>query len=270
LIPEGTGVHELKGYIYLSMLRPVGIGLLIGGALGGVAAAFPAIKSAFSSLFSAVSAGRSGIANNERISTRFLGAVFILSAASLFIAALSGEGMGVLESLLAGITGVIWIGIAGLIVAECTGMTDISPISGLALIAVTIMMAITGNNVVVSVMISVAVCVATCQCADMMQDLKTGHLVGASPAKQQLMQFAVAWLGPVVAIATIYILWNSPSGGPGFGPESDACIKGLPDCLSRPRPGPSKGCLTESLPGMSLLKSILPGVCWEGSFQFFR
>jgi putative OPT family oligopeptide transporter len=268
-IPEGTGAEELKGYIYLSMLRPVGIGLLIGGALGGVAAAFPAIKSAFSSLSSAVSTGRSGMGGDERISSRFLGAVFLLSTASLFITALSGEGMGVMESLLAGITGVVWIGISGLIVAECTGMTDISPISGLALIAVTLMMAITGNNVVVSVMISVAVCVATSQCADMMQDLKTGHLVGASPAKQQLMQFAVAWLGPVVAIATIYLLWNSPSGGHGFGPESEACIQGLPDCLSAPQAGALRGILDGIITGNVPCEKYIAGSILGGIISIF-
>ncbi len=268
-IPESTGAHELKSYIYLSMLRPVGIGLLIGGALGGVAAAFPAIKSAFSSLFSAVSAGSKGAANSERISTRFLGAVFVLSLASLFVTALSGENMGIWESLLAGITGVVWIGIAGLIVAQCTGMTDISPISGLALIAVTLMMAITGNNVVVSVMISVAVCVATSQCADMMQDLKTGHLVGASPAKQQLVQFAVAWIGPVVAIATISLLWNSPSGGPGFGPESEACIKGLPDCLSAPQAGALRGILDGIITGNVPLDKYIAGGVLGGIISIF-
>ncbi len=268
-IPEGTGVTELKSYIYLSMLRPVGIGLLIGGALGGVAAAFPAVKGAFSSLTSAVSSGRPGMRGTGKISTGFLGAVFILSVASLLVTTLSGKDMSIMDSLLASITAVIWIAVAGLIVAECTGMTDISPISGLALIAVTIMMAITGNNVVVSVMMSVAVCVATSQCADMMQDLKTGHLVGASPVKQQIMQFAVAWIGPVVAILTIYLLWNSPSGGSGFGPESEACIKGLPECLSAPQAGALRGMLEGIISGNVPLEKYIAGSVLGGIISLF-
>lgn len=51
----------------------------------------------------------------------------------------------------------------------------------------------------------------------MMQDLKTGYLVGGIPRRQQYTQIAVAWLGPIVALVTIYIL----DAGPGFGPGTD-------------------------------------------------
>ena len=70
----------------------------------------------------------------------------------------------------------LWTALAGLIVAQATGMTDISPLSGMALIGVTLMLAITGGNAVVAVTVGVAVCVGVGQCADMMQDLKTRKL----------------------------------------------------------------------------------------------
>ena len=50
----------------------------------------------------------------------------------------------------------------------------------------------------------------------MMSDLKSGHLVGATPRLQQLAQFSAAWLGVPVAIGVLYLLWG-PEGG-GFGP----------------------------------------------------
>ena len=40
--------------LYGQMLRPLGIGILIGGALSGVVASFPALKSAISSLVQSV------------------------------------------------------------------------------------------------------------------------------------------------------------------------------------------------------------------------
>ncbi|MFO0659454.1 MAG: OPT/YSL family transporter [Polyangiaceae bacterium] len=49
-------------------------------------------------------------------------------------------------------------------------------------------------------------CVATSQGSDMMQDLKTGHLVGAIPRRQQLTQLAVAWVGPLVSLITLVVL----------------------------------------------------------------
>jgi uncharacterized oligopeptide transporter (OPT) family protein len=103
----------------------------------------------------------------------------------------------------------------------------------------------------------------------MMQDLKTGHLVGASPAKQQLMQFAVAWVGPVVAIVTLFILWNGPSGGPGFGPESDACVKGLPECLSAPQAGALKGMLDGIISGNVPFDKYIAGSILGGIISIF-
>ena len=49
---EGLSPMELFGLLHGDMIRPLGIGTLIGGALMGVVAAFPAIKSAFVSLAS--------------------------------------------------------------------------------------------------------------------------------------------------------------------------------------------------------------------------
>ncbi|MEC9071389.1 MAG: OPT/YSL family transporter, partial [Myxococcota bacterium] len=78
---------------------------------------------------------------------------------------------------------------------------------------------LTQGNVVASVMLGVAVCIGIGQCADMMQDLKTGHLVGSVPRRQQLIQFAVSWMGAPIAIATVFLLWSQgPDGVGGFGP----------------------------------------------------
>ena len=50
------------------------------------------------------------------------------------------------------------------------------------------------NNVAAAMVVGVTVCVAIGQGADMMQDLKTGFLVGARPIKQQMIQFGVTWI----------------------------------------------------------------------------
>jgi uncharacterized oligopeptide transporter (OPT) family protein len=47
---------------------------------------------------------------------------------------------------------------------------------------------------------------ALSQAKDLMMDLKTGYLVGASPRKQQIAQFTAVWLGPVVVLTVIFIL----------------------------------------------------------------
>ena len=88
------------------------------------------------------------------------------------------EGITITQVLISSVVGTIWFGLAGLIVAQATGMTDIS-MSGMALISVTLMMFLLNNNVAVAMVVGIVVCVAIGQGADMMQDSKTGFMIGA-------------------------------------------------------------------------------------------
>ncbi len=216
-ISDGTPVF---GYLYGTMIRPLGIGTLIGGALMGVVVSFPAIKSAIRSLANASktsAAGGSRVGSDE-LSLNVLIFGIIGAIAVFFIASMMTEGVTIGGALLSAVVGTVWLGLAGLIVAQATGMTDISPMSGMALISVTLMMFLLDNNVAGAMVVGVAVCVAIGQGADMMQDLKSGFLIGGRPVKQQVVQFGVTWIGAVIAIGAIYLLWqNGPGGEGGFG-----------------------------------------------------
>jgi len=86
-------------------------------------------------------------------------------------------------------------------------MTDWSPISGMALITVVLVMMLAGTGAVVgAVLIGAALCVAITLAADMMQDLRTGHLVGAKPKRQQIIEMSVVWIGPAITMAVILII----------------------------------------------------------------
>jgi putative OPT family oligopeptide transporter len=199
------------GVLYADMLRPLGIGILIGGALAGVVASFPALKAAVAGLTRASSVpGAMQELSAGYLLTGVIGSVVVLFAAAL----LADPALGVGGAVVTAVVGTIWLTLAGLVVAQATGMTDISPISGMSLIGVTIMFFLTSGNVATSIILGVAVSIGIGQCADMMSDLKSGHLVGARPRLQQLAQFSVAWVGVPVAIGVLYLLWN----GPGFGP----------------------------------------------------
>ncbi len=221
---DDTGAYQLE-VLYLQMLRPLGIGMLVGGALMGVVMAFPALKAALAGLSAAVHTrgADGGALEREELSGRVLSfwlgaAVLVLFSASL----LAAGDVSVIQACLIAVVGTVWLALAGLVVSQATGMTDISPMSGMALIGVTLMFFLTAGNVAASVMLGVAVCVGIGQCADMMQDLKTGHLVGSRPKRQQIIQFGVAWLGAPVAIGTVFLLWSSGEGGSGgFGPGTE-------------------------------------------------
>ena len=110
--------------------------------------------------------------------------------------------------------GTLWIWMAGVVLSECIGRTNWSPLSGMTLIAVTILIIISSGlgdhaAMISSLLVGAAACVAMSQATDLMMDLKTGYLVGATPKKQQIGQFAATWLGPIVVMALIFILHNA-------------------------------------------------------------
>ena len=222
-IPDTVVAGELGGFIYSQMLRPLGIGTLVGGALMGVVMAFPAIRSALRSLATAaMTAGAGSKVGSDEMSLNTLIGGTALSLVLFFVASILTEGVTVPQAILSSVVGTVWLGLAALIVAQATGMTDISPMSGMALISVTLMMVLLNGNIAASMVVGVAVCVAIGQGADMMQDLKTGFMIGARPVKQQIVQFCVTWLGALIALAAVYALWAGGEGGQGgFGPGTD-------------------------------------------------
>jgi uncharacterized oligopeptide transporter (OPT) family protein len=195
----------------LLLFRPVGIGMLIGGAVAGVVMAFPMIVSAVRSMQNAAKS-ESAISRDEMpiklLYTAIGGAAVLLAA----IAVLSTDKMGLGRGVIMAVVGTLWIWIAGVILSEAIGRTNWSPLSGMTLIAVTILIFISSGlgdtraAIVSAIMVGAAACVAMSQATDLMLDLKTGYLVGATPRQQQLGQFIGAWLGPIVVIVLIFVL----------------------------------------------------------------
>ncbi len=196
--------------------RHVGIGMILGGAVAGILIAAPALRAALASLRTPPEAG----GEPEEVAPPILGGGLVLGLAMLFLAAKlsGGEHLGWGTALLVTLAGGAWLALAGLVVAQTTGRTDWSPLSGLALIAIAIMMGIMGTGdeyVIPAVTLGASVCVATSMCADMMADLKTGHLVGSRPYRQQIAQILTCWIGPGIALAAVLLLWRAY----GFGPD---------------------------------------------------
>ncbi|MCL4741066.1 MAG: OPT/YSL family transporter [Phycisphaerales bacterium] len=128
-----------------------------------------------------------------------------------------------LRAAVIAIVGALWIWFAGIIIAQCTGMTDWSPISGMALLTVVIVMLLAGTGAVLSaVLLGAALCVAITLAADMMADLRTGHLVGARPIRQQVLELCVVPIGPVVCMFTVLLIAavNMKTYGVALGPET--------------------------------------------------
>jgi hypothetical protein len=274
-MPETVTAHEAANFGYRNINRPLGIGLLLGGAMMGVVASLPAIKEAFKSMAASGKAGGSKVGKDE-LGLRVLVIAVLLGGAFLFFASsytggkainpvdpISGaevcasvetvehwgytigfetdasrdaweaktsfsdvdraEFMSTLAAkpgLLArlglprmaraaiiALIGIAWIWFAGIIIAQCTGMTDWSPISGMALITVVLVMVLGGTgDVLAAVMLGSALCVAITCAADMMADLKTGYIVGGSPKKQQTVEIIATGIGPIITMLVLLLI----------------------------------------------------------------
>jgi len=232
-MPATVQAHEAPGYALAAFNRPLGIGLLLGGAMMGILASVPAIRGAVRSI------GKSGSARGgaDELGFKPLLLIALGGIALLLIAAeFSGQGAtsegGLLTRFLPPLVArgvlvlvaALWIWFAGIIIAQCTGMTDWSPISGMALLTVVLVMFLAGRNDVISaVLLGAALCVAISCASDMMADLKTGYIVGAQPRRQQIVEIIFVAVGPLITMCTILLISqvNMRTVGIPIGPGTD-------------------------------------------------
>lgn len=214
LLPTAETLSELgatmPNYLRVSLFRPVGIGMLVGGALTGIVLAFPLIASAVRSMQQAAKSKTAHSKDEMPIQILYVGIAG--AAILLFVTAiLSVKEMGIVRGALMALFGTFWIWVAGVILSECIGRTNWSPLSGMTLIAVTVLVVISSGlgdkaSIISSVMVGAAACVAMAQATDLMLDMKTGYLVGASPKMQGFGQFLGTWLGPALIMGLIFVL----------------------------------------------------------------
>jgi putative OPT family oligopeptide transporter len=207
LAEQGAGIAT---YLRVTLFRPVGIGMLVGGALTGIVFALPLVVSAVRSMQQAAKT-RTAVSRDELpIQMLYLavaGAFVVLAVIAVYSTHEMGLGRGILMALL----GTLWIWVAGVVLSECIGRTNWSPLSGMTLIGVTILIFVASGlgdkgAIVASIVVGAAMCVAMAQATDLMLDLKCGYLVGAIPRRQQVAQFLGTWLGPILVIFLILIL----------------------------------------------------------------
>ena len=223
---EMHALHEtVPGNVQKKIFRPVGIGILIGAAIGGIIAAFPLVRSAIRSMQDAAKEKGPARSTADELPIYLLYAAVAGGLITLCIVAkLAVPDIEWWRAAALAVFGTLWIWIAGVIVSESLGRTNWSPLSGMTLIAITILvMVCVGikpalvpvNTVIASMICGAAVCVAIAQAGGMMMDLKAGYLVGAQPRKQQIAQYMGTWLGPILVATLLVIL--SRKEGEGFG-----------------------------------------------------
>ena len=332
-MPESLAAHEAPAHGFSTFNRPLGIGLLLGGAVMGIIASLPAVRAALKSIASA----KPGIGGREEMGLPPLIIAIVLGVGLLYVgenvmsskpinvncpitseqvsrfsvddpefrverptreykgytlAFADESAVGVwdgtftaeqknevlrslnakpgllaavphhLRGLILAVIGAAWIWLAGIIIAQCTGMTDWSPISGMALLTVVLILTLAGTgNVLGAVLIGAALCVAISLAADMMQDLKTGHLIGAKPIRQQGLELCLVAIGPLVTMCVVMLIAevNRSTFGVPIGPgtrESAPQAQALQTVIT----GVQGGALPYMLYGVGAVMGILLGL----------
>lgn len=199
------------GAVLLPMaFRPIGIGMFLGAAIVGALLAFPVLRGILRAM------GTVRQTRNE-LSPKIIAIIVGVGAIAIFGVAL--RGLPVWRATLVVTLGLGYLVVANMVVTECGARAAQQPVSGLSFIGAVLTFFLAGGDVVIAVFLAAAICSGITQGGDMMDDLKTAHLVGANTRKVQVSQLLLAALGPIIALIVVLAI----AKGIGFGETSVAC-----------------------------------------------
>ncbi len=129
-----------------------------------------------------------------------------------------GFGINPFMTLLAIILSMFMAAIA----VRCIGQTEVNPISAFASMTQLIFGGISPNNVTANLTMAGVAGAGAGEAGDMMQDLKTGWLVGATPRKQVTAQFIGIIVGALAAVPMLMLVFNTYEMGGDIMPAPGA------------------------------------------------
>jgi OPT family oligopeptide transporter len=98
--------------------------------------------------------------------------------------------------------------ILAIVAVRSTGETDINPVGGMGKVTQLVYGGLAPGQMGTNLMAAAITGAGASQAADMMQDLKTGHLLGASPRKQFIAQLFGICAG-VLFVVPVYYLFST-------------------------------------------------------------
>ena len=239
LTTEGTTAVDLGYDIWNDQIRFLGVGAMVIGGLWALVSLRKSISTAVSSGLKAIRSNvdRSQILRTERDTPMswvtiaiviMIVPVFIIYMREIHDVAISG-----MMAIFMVIAGFLFAAVAGYM-AGLVGSSN-NPISGVTIATVLtaslILVVVLGGDAergpAAAILIGAVVCCAAAIAGDNMQDLKAGHILGATPQKQQIMQM----VGVVSAALVMPLVLQLLLTAYGFGPKTEA----TPDSLTAPQ-----------------------------------
>ena len=124
--------------------------------------------------------------------------------------------------------------VLAIVAVRSTGETDINPVGGMGKVTQLVFGAVSPGSTGTNLMCAAITGAGASQAGDMMQDLKTGYLLGASPKKQFLAQL-VGILTGVVLVVPAYRLFTTayPIGGDKLSAPAANAWKAMAELLAQ-------------------------------------
>ncbi len=238
--PEGVDATTLGGQIWSQQIRYLGVGAMVVGGLWALISLKSAIGIALRSGIDALKEGSrkmSEVLRTERDTPMSwviiaIGAM-IVPVFIIYLREIGNVPITAIMAILMMIAGFLFAAVAGYM-AGLVGSSN-NPISGVTIATILtsalILLALMGSDAqqgpVAAIMIGAVVCCAAAIAGDNMQDLKAGHILGATPYRQQIMQM----VGVTAAAFTLPLVLELLNTAYGFGAPTEA----KPDALAAPQ-----------------------------------
>ncbi|MGH9867198.1 MAG: OPT family oligopeptide transporter [Candidatus Polarisedimenticolia bacterium] len=216
------------GQIWARYVRYIGAGAVATAGLFTVARSLPTMVGAMAAVArglrkpDAQPADGGSLRDRDLPGSFVLGGIAVVVAVSAFVPGVFAGGMGLLPRMVcaAGVAvfGVMFVAVA----ARIVGIVGVSsqPTSGITLVTLlgvaTVFAAAGWNDMgarAAVLTVGTIVAVAASKAGDISQDLKTGYLVGATPARQQLGQLLGASAACWAVAGTVMLLGNTYTFG---------------------------------------------------------
>jgi putative OPT family oligopeptide transporter len=260
---SGLNATDAAGLIWSRQIRYIGVGTML---VGGLWTIFSIRGAVFDSLRAAMRAtkrvGAAALDHREQdlsLRTMLIGmAICTVPLFFMYHTVVDSVVVSIAMTLAMIVLAFIFCAVSAYLTGLVGGSND--PVSGMIISTVlagsALLLALTGGNAtigpVAAVMIGAAVCCALCVASDNLQDLKCGHLIGATPWRQQVM-LAVGVATSALVIAPIL---NLLANAYGIGVPDAAHPKPLSAAQSVLITSVARGLFGGSLPWNMIIAGI--------------
>ncbi|MEZ4994693.1 MAG: oligopeptide transporter, OPT family [Saprospiraceae bacterium] len=265
--PEGDP-GAMGGAIWSSQIRYLGVGAMVVGGLWALINLRSAISMAVKSGIDALKkGGKAANVLRTEMDTPMSWVIIAIGAMIvpvyiIYIREIEQVGITVFMSIIMIIAGFLFSAVAGYM-AGLVGSSN-NPISGVTIATILtsalILLALLGSGAekgpAAAILIGAVVCCAAAIAGDNMQDLKAGHILGATPRNQQIMQM----VGVVAAAVVLPLVLQLLNTAKGFGVPTEA----HPDPLTAPQAtlmaSVAEGVFSNNCPGTWFIGAALGAV----------